>query len=107
MSNFLKNILQKLALIATVFKKKGSGNFMDLKDENPKYDHPNKKSKVNGFKQSKKRFKYSRQRNNNPSTPINPLNRHSEYGFAIRRMRKLNRKPSSCTAYRLPQFLTA
>lgn len=79
---------------------------MEVKDENPKYNNPIGNKRVSGMRKAKKRFKYSRPRTNYPSTPLNPLNRHSEIGFAIRRMHKLNRKPSSCTAYRFPQFLS-
>jgi hypothetical protein len=44
----------------------------------------------------------------NYSTRINPINRHSEYGFNLRRAQKQNRKPGrvSVPSYGFPIFLT-
>lgn len=39
------------------------------------------------------------------NTRINPINRHSEYGFALRLANKLNRISSGVKAYRYPQFI--
>jgi hypothetical protein len=54
------------------------------------------------FKKPKKKKKYNRPRTNNPSTPIQKVNRHGAYGFAIRRANKQNRKPTGIKAYRGP-----
>lgn len=39
------------------------------------------------------------------NTRLNPVNRHSEYGFALRMAYKLNRKPNGIKGYHSPQFL--
>lgn len=65
-------------------------------------------SQLRGFAKAtkKRKKKHSRRRTANRSTPINPLNRHSELGFAVRRMLKANRKAKELTAYRWPQILS-
>jgi hypothetical protein len=45
--------------------------------------------------------------NGNYNTRINPINRNSKIGFAIRRMNKLNRKVSGgVIVQHIPNFLT-
>ena len=92
-----------LKKITGLFKKEELPKHKPNPDDIPEELKQSIKDIKDSFKKPrKKRKKYSRPRTGNVSTPIQKVNRHGEYGFAIRRANKQNRQPTGLKVYRAP-----